>query len=87
MHPRQAQVSVIDIALLRVQKGVPPCMNSGELVYYTANDISNAKFVFLENEDTFHAQPDLKGRDQPSTMPLRKETKPRLSCLFSWRFN
>ncbi|CAJ1356039.1 unnamed protein product [Effrenium voratum] len=26
-----------------------------ELVYYTANDISNAKFVFLENEDTFHA--------------------------------
>ena len=29
----------------------------GELVYYTANDIAQAKFVLIDNEDTFHPPP------------------------------
>ena len=32
----------------------PWLVNLGELVYYTADDISNAKFVFLEKDDAYH---------------------------------
>ena len=31
--------------------------SQGELVYYTANDIAQAKFVLIDNEDTFHPPP------------------------------
>ena len=36
------------------RKHKPWLVNLGELVYYTADDISNAKFVFLEKDDAYH---------------------------------
>ena len=37
-------------------------------MYYTANDIAQAKFVLIDNEDTFHPQPGRKTfQPKPST--------------------